>query len=347
MIIKLSYNKTTARITSIAVVVFFLVVGIVTTMIISKHVDTNMRESLLLRAKNIAVTLEKTDIETLAGDATDLNKKEYQKTKSVLEQIHLINPDTRFVYLMGLRDGHQFFYVDSEDSTSKDYSPPGQTYDDATPVDIANQQNGVAYTSGPYHDQWGNWISAYAPITDAGAVIAMVGVDVNADQFIKNINEVRAIAFALTLLIVLVTLLLYRLVGSSVRYVEQIEGLNTDLQKSHEYLLRAEDMAQVGRCMWFAATNDVELNKPMMTLLNEQRTRIPLSDLLQYLDTSEVERIKKEHLFALPAKDTIKFKYFLNSPTFGKRKIISVCKLKHDAKGVLVHAVCTVLDVTE
>jgi len=38
----------------------------------------------------------------------------------------------RFIYLNGSKNGKIFFYVDSENLDSPDYSPPGQQYEEAS-----------------------------------------------------------------------------------------------------------------------------------------------------------------------------------------------------------------------
>lgn len=326
-----------------------LVTAFFTTLFMSKNADTNQRNDLLLRAKNIAITINQEDIKNLKGNEADLNNIAYQKLKIVLASIHKLNTDTRFVYLMGIDGDKEFFYVDSEDSNSKDYSPPGQVYEDSTPLDIYNHKNGIAYTNGPYADSWGTWISAYAPVfdTDSGEVLALIGVDVTADDFVNSIYKIWAIAGALTTLLCIIFLLLIYFNNASLGHIDQIESLNTDLQKSHEYLLQAEDMAHVGRFVWDADTNDVEINDSLMKLLNIKISRMSLTAFLAYIPFEEVERIKKENVLFVANADSLKLKYTINSPIFGKRKMVSFCKIKQSKEGKIIHAVCTAIDNTD
>lgn len=147
-------------------------------------VDHKQRESLLFRAGTIALTLDPDALESLAGNDSDLANENYQNLKRSLIEIRSLNKDVRFVYIMGLRDDKQFFYVDSEDPSSEDYSYPGQYYNEATPEDIANHKAGQSSTSGPLTDAWGEWISASAPIkTETGKVAGMVGLDIAAEDW--------------------------------------------------------------------------------------------------------------------------------------------------------------------
>ena len=52
-------------------------------------------------------------------------RQELQRTKSAIS-------GSRFAYLMALRDHNVVFLADAEPTTSPDYSPPGEVYDEAT-----------------------------------------------------------------------------------------------------------------------------------------------------------------------------------------------------------------------
>lgn len=159
-------------------------------------VNYSERESLLFRAGTIALTLDPKAIESLAGNDSDLSNENYRNLKRSLIEIRALNTDVRFVYIMGLRNDKQFFYVDSEDPSSEDYSYPGQPYDEATPEDIANHKAGQSYTSGPLRDAWGEWISASAPIkTESGKVAGMVGLDIEAEDLRLKMDIIQTLGW--------------------------------------------------------------------------------------------------------------------------------------------------------
>lgn len=63
----------------------------------------------------------------------------------------------------------------------------------------------LAYQLTPYSDQWGNWVSSYAPIKNGqGQVVGGLGVDFRADYVYQVENEIKAkmaSAFAVTYII--------------------------------------------------------------------------------------------------------------------------------------------------
>lgn len=158
--------------------------------------DKSQRESLLFRAGTIALTIDPTQVQSLAGDASDLNNENYRNLKRSLIEIRSLNTDVRFVYIMGLRNNKQFFYVDSEDPSSEDYSYPGQSYDEATAEDIEKHKQGVSYTSGIYRDTWGEWLSAYAPVkTKEGKVVGLVGLDIEAQDIQLRMDIIQTLGW--------------------------------------------------------------------------------------------------------------------------------------------------------
>lgn len=208
----------------LSVLLLIIIVGLGTwsTWYLGQKVELDERNGLLLRAQTIAGMLEADDIKTLAGDETDLENPTYQKLKATMVRVHEINKDTRFVYIMGLKNDQQFFYVDSEDPSSEDYSYPGQPYDDALETDIYNHQNGIAYTNGPYTDAWGRWFSAYAPVFDENhTVVGLVGMDIEARQLLLRIKIVREGTIIISLLVFLTTIVLILFGKKSIKHTAQ------------------------------------------------------------------------------------------------------------------------------
>lgn len=343
-----SYRAQT-KILSIFSLIIVVIIGIWGSLYAGNQIKQRDLNSLLLRAKNIALLVDVPKIKALEGNINDLNKTEYQNLKFKLTQIRGINEDARFVYLMGLKNDQQFFYVDSEDPTSEDYSPPGQTYNDATDLDIYNHKNSVAYTNGPYSDEWGTWISAYAPVIDpdTNTVIAMVGVDINSEQFNSNILFAEISVAIIFFLIFFCILLFIVLNNKIIKYVKELEKTNQELQLNKDYLIEAEQIARLGQLTWNASSDDVSLNKIMMDLLGLTINKISLEKFMSYIDSADVDRIKK--LFSnIDAVTTyMNFKYKINGVNDKKHWMVSLCKIKRDSRDNISRVICTAQDITD
>ena len=172
------------------------------------RVDRQMRDEIFLQAQMVAQAVDFKNVAALSGTAADLASPDYQRLKEQLSLIRKANPKCRFIYLMGRRpDGKIFFYVDSEDPDSPDYSPPGETYDEATEDDYRVFTTGSGNVDGgPYKDRWGVWISAMVPMVNPNTskMLAVLGMDFNAvswkwDVVTKTTLPASPAAFALLL----------------------------------------------------------------------------------------------------------------------------------------------------
>lgn len=222
--------------------VLVAVVGLVGAVFAGYSVSNRSKQSLLSRAKTLANSLSVDDIKDLTGTEDDLNNKTYLDLKSKLQAIHADNNDTRFIYITGKNEENIFFYVDSENPKSDDYSPPGQVYNEASDQFIAMFTKGEALAEGPTKDQWGTWISALAPIKDRGGdVVAVVGIDSPATNYYLQAGIYSALPILLALVLAAVLLRFRR-----------VEGVSSDASrlKSH-----------------FGAIASDELRSPMMGVL--------------------------------------------------------------------------------
>ncbi len=155
--------------------------------------DTAQRKTILTEARIASKAFDASEVKLLTGTSADLTSPVYLRIKDRLMRIRMANPLYRFVYLMGKKDKTVFFQVDSEPSESKDYSPPGQVYDDVTHLFFNTFSSGKENAEGPLRDDWGTWVSASIPILDpvSKRVVCVLGADVDASDWLKKIYASR------------------------------------------------------------------------------------------------------------------------------------------------------------
>ncbi|EKE15680.1 MAG: hypothetical protein ACD_11C00115G0020 [uncultured bacterium] len=165
------------------------------------------KESLLTRVNTISQFITAEYIALLNGSEEDLNNPAYMKLKNRFMSVRSVNSDVRFIYLIGMKNEKAFFYIDSENVDSPDYSPPGQQYDEASDLVkkmFQEKTNGFEIAG----DRWGMWASAMVPIVDSesGKIVALLGMDVPARKYITDILVycLSAILFALLVILLLV-----------------------------------------------------------------------------------------------------------------------------------------------
>ena len=172
-----------SRLTTAVLLLAILVAGALITWWTVAQTDRKMRADLLLQTQSVAQAVDVNRVQTLSGTKADLTRPEYLRLKEQLAILHSANPQYRFIYLMGRKpNGKVFFFVDSESSDSKDYSPPGQVYEEATDGLRRMFDTKTYLLEGPLTDEWGVWVSALVPMIDTktGALVAVLGMDVDA-----------------------------------------------------------------------------------------------------------------------------------------------------------------------
>jgi hypothetical protein len=178
------WQNTPARMLKAASGLALLAVGCLFISWTGHRMDKQMRGDIFLQAQMVAQAIDIENVVALSGTEADLRSSDYRRLKEQLTLIRQVAPKCRFIYLMGQRpDGKIFFFVDSESSDSADYSPPGQTYDEATQDDYKVFAAGSGNASGaPYKDRWGTWITALVPVLhpNTDKVLAVLGMDFNA-----------------------------------------------------------------------------------------------------------------------------------------------------------------------
>lgn len=154
------------------------------------------RSRLAARAAVIGRSFDAEMIKKLTGREADQDTPVFRDIVARLARLRTANSDCRFIYLMGRKDGAVIFLADATDPSSPDYSPPGEVYEETTPELIRSFAIGEPFVEGPVSDRWGTWVSGLAPIRDPSSkrVLAVVGMDVNADRWRITLGIGRVLA---------------------------------------------------------------------------------------------------------------------------------------------------------
>ncbi len=175
--------------------------GAIETWLTVLRTDREMREDLLHEATMLGQTIYPGSIKMLSGSVADLQSPVYQRLKAQLGVVRQNIPKCRFLYLMGRNaEGKVFFFVDSEPAGSKDYSPPGQIYEEASAENQRVFDTRTPFVEGPIPDRWGVWVSSFVPVTaPTGELVAVLGIDVDARTWRGDLCRAALPPIALTL----------------------------------------------------------------------------------------------------------------------------------------------------
>ncbi|HTJ00509.1 MAG TPA: PAS domain S-box protein [Dongiaceae bacterium] len=169
--------------------------------------DRTLREQLLTQAGNIARTLNPERIKQLTFTAGDRTNAAYLQIRQQLEAYGQA-AGLPSIYSQAWRDGHIRFGPENLDPATPAASVPGTIYQKPTLLNREIFRTGRAFTEGPYRDEYGVFVSAFAPVRDShtGEVLLVVGLDVPAGHWAVQIWRERLLPVIFAGLLVLLLL---------------------------------------------------------------------------------------------------------------------------------------------
>jgi PAS domain S-box-containing protein len=221
----------------IIAIILILASGIALTLWTAQREDSKLREDLLIKTRLVQSSINTAKVQALTGSEADLVSPDYRALKDALIKIRSADPMIRFIYLMGQRpDGTGFFFVDSEPPESGDYSPPGQSYPEASPILLNAFVSGKETTEGPRTDRWGTWVSGFVPVMDTGTgkVIALLGIDIDARDWNLQIITACGPAIIGTLLLLFLVLIFSYMLERNDRENQILAASESVIRESEE-----------------------------------------------------------------------------------------------------------------
>jgi PAS domain S-box-containing protein len=267
--------------------------------------DAEMRAVLLSRARIAAAAIHSERITNLSGSNQDLGNPDYEFLKQRLIALRHANNDCRFVYLVRLRGDDVVFLVDSEPSTSQDYSPPGQVYAEAGSILKASLHTSKDSVEGPLPDRWGVWVSSYAPIFDAhtNKLAAIIGQDTDARDWQRAIGRQRFAVISVILLIAMLAMVFFviqkqeyesaRTMSLSERRYRQMFEKNPALMFLIDPVTNAIVDANPAACAHYGYTVEDLRRKPMWHL--DEGSREQLTEALTKVLSNHDVSISRRH----------------------------------------------------
>ena len=173
------------------------------------YLDTTMRDALLRQAVDFAKTLNPELIKTLSFTLADTNTPAYEiMRRHMIANAQFIMPmmgnelEYLSVYSIARReDGTLVFGPESIDIDAPQGSPPGTVYEQPTARVRMAFTSKRPFIEGPYTDEYGTFISAYAPVIDPlnNQVLMLVGMDIMDDNWQARASTARRIPMLVAL----------------------------------------------------------------------------------------------------------------------------------------------------
>ncbi len=152
------------------------------------EIDSHMRNQLLSQASGIAQTIDSDRIKTLSFSLADKTNGAFLEIRQQMIAYGKAM-GLRSIYSQGLRNESIVFGPENLSEQSTQASPPGTIYRHPSKQNVAVFRNGQPFTQGPFHDEYGNFVSAFVPIRDSrtGQVLMVVGLDKDAKDWYQQI----------------------------------------------------------------------------------------------------------------------------------------------------------------
>ena len=156
-----------------------LLLGGLATWWLGESASRQAKRQLLDQTIGLAHALNTKLVNSLPFDGTDQDLPAYQRIRNQFIAygrvcgISQIWSETR-------RDGHLLFGPENLPPGSPMASKPGTVYQRPSAGNLAVYDTGLPAVEGPYTDEFGTFVSAFAPVKDArsGKIILVVGTDI-------------------------------------------------------------------------------------------------------------------------------------------------------------------------
>ncbi|HEX5789515.1 MAG TPA: HAMP domain-containing sensor histidine kinase [Luteolibacter sp.] len=243
------------------------------------HQATALREQVRQLAALSASMVDPDLHEQLVGPG-QLDSETYALALKPLVKLHLLHPEVQYVYTMRCgAEGKEWFVLDTTqdpsirmmlDARGVQVEPSGVMQPYEVPDDKRVDEGRVARSRGqayvyaePYHDNYGTFISAEAPLFDRqGREIGYAGVDYSMKGFETSMADLRNTGFISLGFAVLLSLLLSRLAYEMrVRALIQFEQVRSAEQQARIQKERAE-AAMADKAQLLAVTSH-DLKNPL------------------------------------------------------------------------------------
>ncbi len=165
--------------------------------------DAELRDGLLAEAAAVARTIDPAEVAALSFTAADSTKPQFRRLRQHLRDFASARR-LRCLYTVARRGGSLYFGPESPLSGDPLSSAPGTRYAEPPPTLAGVFDRRTACSVGPYRDEYGSFVTAYAPVIEPGTqrVLMVVALDVETGAWRGSVAHARLLPFLLAMLLI-------------------------------------------------------------------------------------------------------------------------------------------------
>ena len=199
-----------------------------------------------------------------AGDHQGLNVPEdenteaYSRVVNALRRIRDDSTDSHFVYTVRKAENGEVIFVADAEENEADKSHLGDVYEDAPELlkEVAGNLAAPVVEAEFVEDQWGTFLSAYAPIyTPDGKFDGVLGVDISLESVNAMLHDIlwhMLLCFGLITIVVIPAILLFarsmiRPISTCVAFTGQLALGDFSREVPESIRLRGDEIGDLGR----------------------------------------------------------------------------------------------------
>ena len=176
----------------------------------------------------------------------------------------------RYVYILRkTRDGSAMEFVADSEYGRNDFTVPliGYVYNEA-PKEALMAYSGPTVKKEFYSDEWGEYMSGYAPVYDSGGnVVGVAGVDISKETILGRLAESETMIYYILIVTVIIGIFLFILL---LYIISNFRRYQLDTGMSEKRLKFAMDIAQEGIIDWNTGTDTVYLSSGFWRTAGEE-----------------------------------------------------------------------------
>ena len=218
---------------------------------IGQTVDREYRGGLLHQARICSAAIGPDHLRNLSGTQADLDNSDYRWLRERLASMKSPDETYRWLYVAFQREGKIVFSVDSIPSKDPSHADAGVEYRNPPPQLAEVFKTGQSVVTGSFMDERGTFIAGFAPIFDPEThnVIAVLGIDMDAQKLERTIAQRRSAIILITLLAAILV------IGFLVVRQRMLES-SLVIAVSERRMAEAQRIAHIGSWDW-----DLQLNQ--------------------------------------------------------------------------------------